>query len=271
MLAFTIESQQLAPIVQSNSKKSNTLFDRGKSFYQLRQWQEAIQVWEQATKLYQQQNNLLDLAITLSNLSLAHQKLGQWQEADRTITQSLQIARSLEVNAASQSAIAQALDTQGNLYLSLGKTEEAIAVWKEAAILHSQFSNLDNQIRNVLNQAQALKIQGFYRRSLQTLESIQSELPKTSDNLLKAILLHNYGDMLTTVGELKLAHQPLEKSLKILETMPLENSGEEMGAVFLRLGNLARLENDLEKAKEFYEKSEQMSGRYKPKSTYLVC
>ena len=67
--------------------------------------------------------------------------------------------------------------------------------------------------------------------------------------------------MLTTVGELKLARQPLEKSLKILETMPLENSGEEMGAVFLRLGNLARLENDLKKAKEFYERSEQMSGR----------
>ena len=43
--------------------------------------------------------------------------------------------------------------------------------------------------------------------------------------------------------------------------MPLENSGEEMGAVFLRLENLARLENDLKRAKEFYERAEQMSGR----------
>lgn len=80
----------------------------------------------------------------MSNLSLAHQKLGQWREADRTIAQSLQIARTLEVNAASQSAIAQALDMQGNLHLSLGKTEEAIAVWQGAAILHSQLGNLDN-------------------------------------------------------------------------------------------------------------------------------
>lgn len=94
----------------------------------------------------------------MSNLSLAHQKLGQWREADRTIAQSLQIARTLEVNAASQSAIAQALDMQGNLHLSLGKTEEAIAVWQGAAILHSQLGNLDNQIRNVLHQTQALKI-----------------------------------------------------------------------------------------------------------------
>lgn len=261
MLATAITSQQSSQIVQANSEQPNTLFNRGKSFYQLGQWQEAIQVWEQATKLYQQQNNSLDLAITLSNLSLAHQKLGQWQKAELTIAQSLQIARSLEVNAASQSAIAQALDTQGNLYLSLGKIEEAIAVWQEAAILHAKLGNLDNKIRNILNQAQALKIQGFYRRSLQTLESLQLELPKTSDNLLKSIVLHNYGDMLTTVGELKLARQPLEKSLKLLEPIPMEKSREEISTVFLRLGNLERLENNVDTAREFYEKSSQMSMR----------
>ena len=104
MLANAIASQHTSPITQSETP--NTLFNRGKSFYQLGQWQEAIQVWEQAVKIYEQQNNSLDLAITLSNLSLAHQKLGQWQEADRKITQSLQISRSLEVNPASQRAIA---------------------------------------------------------------------------------------------------------------------------------------------------------------------
>jgi tetratricopeptide (TPR) repeat protein len=191
MLAVAITSPHSSQIVQVNSEQPNTLFNRGKSFYQLGQWLEAIQAWEQAVKLYQQQNNSLDLAITFSNLSLAHQKLGQWQEADRTIAQSLQIARSLEVNPASQRAIAQALDTQGNLYLNLGKDEEAITAWQEAAILHSRLGDLDHQIRNVLNQAQALKTQGFFRRSLQTLESIQALLPKISDDLLTATVLHN--------------------------------------------------------------------------------
>jgi CHAT domain-containing protein len=258
MLATTITSQQSSQIVQANSEQPNTLFNRGKSFYQLGQWQDAIKVWEQATKIYQQQNNSLDLAITLSNLSLAHQKLGQWQQADRTITQSLQISRSLEVNPASQRAIAQALDTQGNLNIGLGKTEDAITVWQEAAILHSKLGDLDPQIRNVLNQAQALKTQGFYRRSLQTLESIQLLLPKISDDLLTAIALHNYGDMLTTVGDLKLAHQPLDKSLVILNR--LANS-EQKSIVLLRLGNLARLEGKTEEASEFYRKSSQVAGR----------
>ena len=258
MLANTITSPKSSQIVQVNSEQPNTLFNRGKSFYQLGQWQEAIQAWEQAIKLYQQQNNSLDLAITFSNLSLAHQKLGQWQEAESTISQSLQIARSLEVNPASQRAIAQALDTQGNLYLSLGKIEEAIAVWQEAAILHAKLGDLDNQIRNVLNQAQAFKVQGFYRRSLQTLESIQALLPKISDDLLTAISLHNYGDMLTTVGDLKLAHQPLDKSWEILERI---NNNEQKSIVLLRQGNLARLEGNPEEAAEFYKKSTQVAWR----------
>ncbi|MFM7601245.1 MAG: CHAT domain-containing protein [Pseudanabaena sp.] len=258
MLAVAITSPHGSQTVQANSEQPNTLFNRGKSLYQLGQWQEAIQVWEQATKLYQQQNNSLDLAITFSNLSLAHQKLGQWQEAERVIAQSLQIARSLEVNPASQRAIAQALDTQGNLYLNLGKNEEAIAVWQKSAILHSQLGDLDNQIRNVLNQAQAFKIQGFYRRSLQTLESIQSLLPKISDDLLTAIVLHNYGDMLTTVGDLKLAHQPLVKSWEILERI---NNNEQKSIVLLRQGNLARLEGNSEKSAELYKKSAQIAGK----------
>ncbi len=262
-LATSITSQQVSQIVQANSGQPNTLFSRGKSFYQLGQWQEAIKVWEQAVKIYQQQNNSLDLSITLSNLSLTHQKLGQWQEADLVITQSIQISRSLAVNPASQRAIAQALDTQGNLHIGLGKIEEAVTIWQEAAILHAKLGDLDQQIRNVLNQAQALKTQGFYRRSLKSLESIQSLLPKISDENLKAIALHNYGDMLTTVGDLKLAHQPLDKSLEILNRLSNKDqtNNDQKSIVLLRMGNLARLEEKTENAAEFYKKSAQVAGQ----------
>ena len=258
ILATSITQQQSSQPIRADAEPPNTVFNRGKSFYQLGQWQEAIQAWEQATKLYQQQNNSLDLAITLSNLSLAHQKLGQWQAADRTIAQSLQISRSLEINPASQRAIAQALDTQGNLYIGLGKIEDAITVWQEAAILHSQLGDRDPQIRNVLNQSQALKNQGFYRRSLKALESIQALLPNLSNDLLTAIALHNYGDMLTTVGDLKLAHQPLDKSLEILNR--LKSNQDQKSIVLLRLGNLARLEGKSEEAQEFYKQSAQLAG-----------
>lgn len=86
-----------------------------------------------------------------------------------------------------------------------------------------------------------------------------------NDPLLKAIALHNYGDILITVGELKLARNPLEQSLKLLETNPPEKTGEELSTLYLSLGNLARLEADVKAAKSFYKKSietsEKISGR----------
>ncbi|MEI6327788.1 MAG: CHAT domain-containing protein, partial [Pseudanabaena sp. ELA645] len=250
-----------------NTSSSNTkeLADRAQKFYQSGQFDQAIQLWQQVSQIHEQQGNLLELSITLSNLSLAHQKLGQWQPATTTIAKSLEIARALSPNPTSQGAIAQALDIQGNLQLVMGKAEEAVTIWQQASALYEQLGDRPNQLRNTLKQAQALKIQGFYRRSRQSLEVVQSTLSDVNDPLLKAIALHNYGDILITVGELKLARNPLEQSLKLLETNPPEKTGEELSTLYLSLGNLARLEADVKAAKSFYKKSietsEKISGR----------
>jgi CHAT domain-containing protein len=270
ILALSVNGAQTSSTSLSssgNTSSSNTkeLADRAQKFYQSGQFDQAIQLWQQVSQIHEQQGNLLELSITLSNLSLAHQKLGQWQPATTTIAKSLEIARALSPNPTSQGAIAQALDIQGNLQLVMGKAEEAVTIWQQASALYEQLGDRPNQLRNTLKQAQALKIQGFYRRSRQSLEVVQSTLSDVNDPLLKAIALHNYGDILITVGELKLARNPLEQSLKLLETNPPEKTGEELSTLYLSLGNLARLEADVKAAKSFYKKSietsEKISGR----------
>lgn len=270
ILALSVTGAQTSSTSLSssgNTSSSNTkeLADRAQKFYQSGQFDQAIQLWQQVSQIHEQQGNLLELSITLSNLSLAHQKLGQWQPATTMIAKSLEIARALSPNPTSQGAIAQALDIQGNLQLVMGKAEEAVTIWQQASALYEQLGDRPNQLRNTLKQAQALKIQGFYRRSRQSLEVVQSTLSDVNDPLLKAIALHNYGDILITVGELKLARNPLEQSLKLLETNPPEKTGEELSTLYLSLGNLARLEADVKAAKSFYKKSietsEKISGR----------
>ncbi|WP_425218256.1 CHAT domain-containing protein [Tumidithrix helvetica] len=257
-----INSNRINPI---ETESSANLLEQGKALYQAGQFDEAIRIWQQATQIYQQQGNLLDLAATLSNLSLAYQKTGQWQEATASVTKSLQLARSLESNTASQGAIAQALDTQASLYLSLGKGEAAIASWKEAATIHEKLGDKPNQLRNLLNQAQALKVQGFYRRSLQTLEEVNESLNSEPNSLLKAVALDNLGDMLTTVGDLKRARQALEQSQKVLESLPDQNLTSQISVqknlVLLRLGNLSRAEDDTNAAAEFYLKAESTTAQ----------
>jgi CHAT domain-containing protein len=270
ILALSVNGAQTSSTSLSssgNTSSSNTkeLADRAQKFYQSGRFDQAIQIWQQVNQIHEQQGNLLELSITLSNLSLAHQKLGQWQPATTMIAKSLEIARALSPNPTSQGAIAQALDIQGNLQLVMGKAEEAVTIWQQASALYEQLGDRPNQLRNTLKQAQALKIQGFYRRSRQSLEVVQSTLSDVNDPLLKAIALHNYGDILITVGELKLARNPLEQSLKLLETNPPEKTGEELSTLYLSLGNLARLEADVKAAKSFYKKSietsEKISGR----------
>ncbi|MDX1919582.1 MAG: tetratricopeptide repeat protein, partial [Candidatus Caenarcaniphilales bacterium] len=188
--------------LKSNSKLNlsenpSGLFDQGKALYESGQLREAVEIWKQVASIYQQQNQLLALSTTLNNLSLAYQGLGEWQLAEKSISQSLQVARSLTpVTKESQREIARALDTSGNLSISTGKTEKALDFWKEAEILYDQTGDEVGKIRNILNQEQAFKNQGFYRRSRQILEDLLPKLQSQPDSLLKAIGFSRYGEIL---------------------------------------------------------------------------
>jgi tetratricopeptide (TPR) repeat protein len=187
ILALSVTGVQTSSTNIPSSGNLKELSDRAQKFYQSGQFEQAIQLWQQASQSHEKQGNLLELSITLSNLSLAHQKLGQWQPAATTIAKSLEIARTLSPNPTSQGAIAQALDIQGNLQLAMGKAEAAMTTWQQSLAIYEQLGDRTNQLRNTLKQSQALKIQGFYRRARQNLEAIQSTLSDVNDPLLKAI------------------------------------------------------------------------------------
>ncbi|WP_271252471.1 CHAT domain-containing protein [Pseudanabaena sp. Chao 1811] len=235
------------------------LFNQGQSFYNTGKFDESVQAWQQASEFYQQQDDAISLSTTLSNLSLAYQALGQWQLAETSVNRSLQIAKSISPPTdASQQEIARALDTKGRLALLVGNPENALDLWKQAAILHNQLGDFSNQIRNTLNQEQALKSQGFYRRSLQTLEDLLPKLQTQPDSLLKAITLSHYGEMLSLTGDISLARQKLEESFQILQSLPDSTNleiNEQKSIVLLNLGNLERVDDNLAVAVDLYNQS----------------
>lgn len=235
------------------------LFNQGQSFYNTGKFDESVQAWQQASEFYQQQDDAISLSTTLNNLSLAYQALEQWQLAETSVNRSLQIAKSISPQTdASQREIARALDTKGRLALLVGNPENALDLWKQAAILHNQLGDFSNQIRNTLNQEQALKSQGFYRRSLQTLEDLLPKLQTQPDSLLKAIALSHYGEMLSLTGDISLARQKLEESFQILQSLPDSTNleiNEQKSIVLLNLGNLERVDDNLAVAVDLYNQS----------------
>lgn len=244
---------------------SNNLIEQGKAFYQAGKFPEAVQIFLQAVDFYQQQNDRLSLAISLNNLSLGYQALGQWQQAETTINRSLQVIQSINPQTKlSQAEFARALDAKGSLALLVGQPENAITVWKEAATVYSQIGDVQSQIRNTLNQEQALKSQGFYRRSLQILEELLPTLASQPNSLTKAIALNYYGEMLSITGDLKLARQNLESSLQMLQQLPDSSSPEhieQQSNVLLNLANLARSEGRISEARKLYNQAVSLTNQ----------
>jgi len=241
------------------------LFNQGQSFYNTGKFDESVQAWQQASEFYQQQDDAISLSTTLNNLSLAYQALEQWQLAETSVNRSLQIAKSISPQTdASQREIARALDTKGRLALLVGNPENALDLWKQAAILHNQLGDFHNQTRNTLNQEQALKSQGFYRRSLQTLEDLLPKLQTQPDSLLKAIALSHYGEILSLTGDISLARQQLEESFQILQSLPDSTSleiNEQKSIVLLNLGNLERVDDNLSLAMDLYNQSTEVGQK----------
>jgi CHAT domain-containing protein len=98
-------------------------------------------------------------ALSLGNLSLCYQQLGQWDKAESAIATALTKFPTLD--AASQ---AQLLDIQASLLFNQGDATTALAQWQQAEKLSGEKGD-----RLKLRQAQALQQLGLHRKAIELL------------------------------------------------------------------------------------------------------
>jgi predicted negative regulator of RcsB-dependent stress response len=58
--------------------------------------------------------------------------------------------------------LAQALNTQGNLQLALGQSDQALKSWEQAVTTYTQAGDETGMTRSLINQAQALQSSGLF-------------------------------------------------------------------------------------------------------------
>jgi tetratricopeptide (TPR) repeat protein len=109
------------------------------------------------------------------------------------------------------------LNTQGNLQLALGQSEQALTTWQQAATAYTRVGDSGGSIQSQINQAQALQALGLYRRALVTLESVNQTLRSTPDSLLKVASLRSLGNALRVIGDLERSPQVLQQSLALAQ------------------------------------------------------
>lgn len=136
---------------------------------------------------------------------------------------------------------ANALDLQGQVNLAQAQPEAAVENFATAAATYEQGGDKTEAIKSRLNQAEALRKMGMYRRALDVLKPLNKNLPDDTDPLLNVIVLRSLGITQRLIGNLDEAKESIEQSLGIAAGLPPSPVREEnLSAGFLLLGNIAK-------------------------------
>jgi CHAT domain-containing protein len=241
------------PLIQNLSNVAQQE-QKGRQYYDAGQFLAAVKIWQQVLQIYQSQGDQLNQARVLSNLSLSYQQLGEWKEATQAISSSLELLQVKQGDGSLEQlkVLAQALNTQGSLQLATGKAQAALATWQQATTTYTQAKNETGVIRSLINQSEALKALGLYRRALSTLTQVNQILQKQPDSPIKTAGLRSLGVSLRLVGKLEQAEQVLQQSLAIAQKL---QSKADISAALIDLGNVARANQNSESALTFYQQA----------------
>ncbi len=220
---------------------------RGNVAYQAGAYDLAAQLWQQAAQGYEQQSEGAGQARSLSNLSLAYQALGQWTLAEDAIAQALQLAPSQ-----SPAIAAQVLNTQGQLHLAQGQAKLALESWQLAEKAYGESSDESGLVRSQLNQIQALRNLGFYRRALDQMEQLEPRFLSLPETPLKVAALTQAGELLRLAGDTNQAKLRLEAALVLGDRL---GQTRETAQALMNLGALAQTSREPDQALAYYNRA----------------
>lgn len=231
----------IAIITTSIATAQNDYLQQGKQYYDRGKYSQAIEVWQE---VIDKNNDIEKQIISYNYQAIAYQNLGEWQESEKAIDLALNI---LETNSNSF-LYAQVLNTRGSLQYKTGKAKDALQIWQQTEAIYRDLKEIKPLLRSQINQAQALRSLGFYRRAKKTLETANKDLNELPDSLLKAKTLQSLGVTLRAMGDLKESQQVLENSLNFANKI---NAPTE--SIQLSLANTAKAKQDYETAQTIYK------------------
>ncbi|MCL1464665.1 CHAT domain-containing protein [Argonema galeatum] len=234
------QSNSIKTLITQNyiSSDARQLLQQGKSLYQAEKFSDALRIWQEAETIFAAKKDVLNQALALNFISLAYQKLGNWENAKRAILSSLNILQTVR-NAGRERAqiLGIALNTQGRLQLSLGQPEDALTSLQQATAAYTQAGDEAGITGSTINLAQTLQTLGFSRRASKTLEDLEKRLQNQPDSPIKSTGLLTLANALRISGDLDKSLQICQQSLAIAQRL---QSPPDIGIALLNLGNIER-------------------------------
>jgi CHAT domain-containing protein len=257
-LYFSIAAKQQNAIVTQpetiDSSNPTSLLKTGKQYYDVGQFAAAVKTLQEAANLSENTGEKIQQVQALSFISLAQQKLGQWQAAEAAINKSWSILESIPSSDRLIPIRAQILNTQGHLELAKGNNQAALEIWQDAEDFYTKADDRIGIIGTQMNIALAVQALGFYRRSEKLINAIEQQLYKLPESSLKSTGLQNFGNLLRQQGNLNRSQKILELSLAIARK---ENFSQQESTALLSLAN-----TELAKARRAKDLQEENARKY---------
>ncbi|OUL29763.1 hypothetical protein BV378_05080 [Nostoc sp. RF31YmG] len=241
------------------------LIQQSEQLYKSGNFSEAVRVLQEAVRSYELQKDNIHQAAALSNLALVYQQLGLLQEAENAIATSLNLlgwdakGQKLIVNQQNSElleVLAQTFDIQAGLQLSVGQPEVSLITSQRAEKFWQQLGNGDGVTRSRINQAQALRVSGFYRRALDILQAVNKQLQTQPDSPMKVAALRSLGNALQLAGDFERSQQVLQQSINIAQNFKLP---QDVSIGEFSLGNTKRAQGDFASAIAHYQKAAEVA------------
>ena len=231
------------------------LVQAGRDHYIQGRYGDAIATWQQAAQRYEAQQNFVNQASVLSNIGLAHLRLGNDADAVSAIAAAHNQLSTISDSPYSQRILAQVISAQTQVSMAQGNMTAALEQLDQAATLYQGLDDADGLLRTQLNQAQIFQVQGRYREASQELETIHGLLKGLDNSVVKAAGFRRLANTQRLNGQLEDALENLHVSRQVAETI---DSRTELSSTLLSLGNLVaeagdRLSEDEESATFYYQ------------------
>ncbi|EAZ92295.1 CHAT domain-containing protein [Crocosphaera chwakensis] len=237
---------------------------QGREWYQQGDINQAIATWLKTLQDYQEQEDILSQGRVLSYLALAYSQLGQWQQANHFINNSLELLQSQSQDNKALPIIAEALNIQGTLFLAKGDPLAALSSWEKATKNYEKIKNDSGILRTNINQARALQALGLYTQACQKLADQLMDNPLKCYELTLDNITAPLSDNLTPLeqaGWLSLSQiirqqGNLDSSQFILDNIFSQVASSDVKAsILFNLGQNLELQNDIEEARKNYQQS----------------
>lgn len=219
LLTTTVASLEVTVVeamMANRSESSQSLLDQGQSLYDSGRYTDALEVWQDALTQASIQHDVHTIAIASNYIAIAYHEFGNWNESQRALERGFSALG--QTNQPGSSFLwAQLLNTKANGLLQRGQAESALQEFKEAESIYETLGEQQALLRTRINQTQALRSLGYYRRAQTKLEKIIQVLRRQPLSDTKIQGFHSLGQTLLSLGQLEQAQALLKTGVSLAQ------------------------------------------------------